>query len=103
MSGDGQTNGTADVTDIDLTRVLDSLSFDGEMTPTPAEAAAVAAAVGSHLSDRERVTAADGDSPTDSVNSWRLAGRMDRVGAGDRRRPRSVQRGDEWRAAARSL
>ena len=68
---------------------------------TQSEAAAIASAVGAHVSDRQRAavaaTAADGVEYTDR---WTLAARLERFGK--RRWPRDVERGDEWAAAGRA-
>jgi hypothetical protein len=60
---------------------------------TDEEAAAIAAAIGAHLRDR---AAAEPDSEP-LVDRWKLAGRI-----GKRRLPRTVRRGEEWKAAARA-
>jgi hypothetical protein len=69
---------------------------------TQGEAAAIATAVGAHLTDRQRaaVAAAAQRDTVEYTDDWTLAGRLDRVGK--RRRPRNVVRGDEWKAAARA-
>jgi len=69
---------------------------------TEAEAAAISAAVSAHITDRQRAAAAAAaasDSP-DYVDEWTMAGRLARFGK--KRRPRNVERGEEWKAAARS-
>ena len=69
---------------------------------TAAEAAAISAAVSAHITDRQRAAAAAAaasDSP-DYVDEWTMAGRLARFGK--RRRPRNVERGEEWKAAARA-
>ncbi|MDS0284218.1 hypothetical protein [Haloarcula onubensis] len=69
---------------------------------TEAEAAAISAAVSAHITDRQRAAAAAAaasDSP-DYVDEWTMAGRLARFGK--RRRPRNVERGEEWKAAARA-
>ncbi|MBX0323280.1 hypothetical protein EGH21_09580 [Halomicroarcula sp. F13] len=81
---------------------------EGELTvsipddATASEAAAVTAAVGAHITDRQRAAAAAAASeqPTEYVDAWKLAGRLERFGR--RRRPADVERGDEWSAAARA-
>ena len=67
------------------------------------EAAAIASAIGAHISDRQRATAAAGaaDDGPEYANEWVLKGRLERFGK--RRRPGQVEKGDEWKAAARSL
>ncbi|MBX0294152.1 hypothetical protein [Haloarcula nitratireducens] len=69
---------------------------------TAAEAAAISAAIGAHLSDRQRAAAAAAATreSADYANEWTLAGRLERFGK--RRRPARVERGDEWKAAARA-
>ncbi|MBX0285384.1 hypothetical protein EGH22_03540 [Halomicroarcula sp. F28] len=69
---------------------------------TEAEAAAISAAVSAHITDRQRAAAAAAaasDSP-DYVDEWTMAGRLARFGKN--RRPRNVERGEEWKAAARA-
>ncbi|MFB6084147.1 MAG: hypothetical protein ABEJ94_07880 [Halorientalis sp.] len=46
--------------------------------------------------------AATGSEP-ETVPAWTLAGRFESNGVRARRRPRNVERGREWQAAARSL
>jgi len=68
------------------------------------EAAAIATAVGAHLTDRARAAAAaatEREESTDRADQWTLATRMKAVGK--RRWPDDVERGDEWKAAARSF
>ncbi|PSP90544.1 hypothetical protein BRC90_01140 [Halobacteriales archaeon QS_4_69_34] len=60
---------------------------------TDEETAAIAAAIGAHLRDR---AAAEPD-PEPLVDPWKLAGRI-----GKRRLPRTIRRGEEWKAAARA-
>lgn len=69
---------------------------------SPNECAALAAAIGAHLGDRERAAAAAAasDEP-DHVDQWRFASRL--RSRGKRRWPRTVERGEEWKAAARSF
>ncbi|MFC6755474.1 MULTISPECIES: hypothetical protein [Haloarcula] len=69
---------------------------------TEAEAAAISVAVSAHITDRQRAAAAAAaasDSP-DYVDEWTMAGRLGRFGK--KRRPRNVERGEEWKAAARA-
>jgi len=70
---------------------------------TPAEAAAVAAAIGTHIADRRRAAAAAAAAADDTpaVDQWVVADRM--RARGKRHWPRRVDRGDEWCAAARSF
>ena len=69
------------------------------------EAAAIATAVGAHLTDRDRAAAASGtgadDEGCERADPWTVAGRMEAVGK--RRWPDDVRRGEEWAAAARSF
>ena len=95
------TNGDGEVVEIDLEALLDELTFGDTEVPTDAEAAAIVSAIGTHLTDRDRAAArAEADSG-ETVNQWTLAGRLDRIGAPSRRRPRPVERGNEWRVATR--
>ena len=69
---------------------------------TEAEAAAISAAISAHITGRQRAAAAAAaasDSP-DYVDEWAFAGRLARFGK--ERRPRNVERGKEWQAAARA-
>ncbi|MBV0922978.1 hypothetical protein KTS45_02095 [Halomicroarcula limicola] len=86
-----------------------TLPADGDLAvslpddATTAEAAAISAAIGAHLSDRQRAAAAAAaaaEESADYVDEWKLAGRLARFGK--RRRPDGVERGDEWKAAARA-
>ncbi|PSQ07979.1 hypothetical protein BRC95_03525 [Halobacteriales archaeon QS_5_68_33] len=67
------------------------------------EAAVIATAVGAHLHDRARAAAAAsaGEEEPDRADEWTLAARMKAVGK--RRWPDEVERGEEWKAAARSF
>jgi hypothetical protein len=69
---------------------------------TDAEAAAISAAVSAHITDRQRAAAAAAaaSDSAEYVDEWTLTGRLARFGK--RRRPRNVERGDEWKAAARA-
>ncbi|MDS0276629.1 hypothetical protein NDI85_02395 [Halomicroarcula sp. S1AR25-4] len=81
---------------------------DGELAvsipddATASEAAAITAAVGAHVTDRQRAAAAAAASrqTVEYVDDWKLAGRLERFGK--QRRPENVERGDEWKAAARA-
>jgi hypothetical protein len=68
------------------------------------EAAAIATAVGAHLRDRAQAAAvaagADDEGPG-QTDEWTLATRMKAVGKC--RWPDDVERGEEWKAAARSF
>ncbi|WP_225334209.1 hypothetical protein [Halomicrobium urmianum] len=81
----------------------ESLAVDVPDDATAAEAAAIAAAIGTHLYDRRRAAAAAAaaDDGSDAVDRWTLTGRL--RGVGKRRFPRDVQRGEEWKAAGRSF
>lgn len=64
---------------------------------TEEEAAALVAAVATHL--REQREAADAESDPEPVSRWAFAGR---VGARSRSRlPSRIDRGDEWKVSAR--
>ncbi|MFB6152011.1 MAG: hypothetical protein ABEJ40_09425 [Haloarculaceae archaeon] len=66
------------------------------------EAAAIATAVGAHVSDRAVTAEVAGDEPdAEPVDPWKLAGRTGSTG----RRPWSgpVRPGDEWKAAGRTF
>ncbi|MEF8883732.1 MAG: hypothetical protein V5A44_01230 [Haloarculaceae archaeon] len=68
------------------------------------EAAAIATAVGAHLTDRVRAAAAaasERQRKPDRADEWTLAARMKSVGK--RHWPDDVERGEEWKAAARSF
>lgn len=95
-----------EVVEIDLVDLLESLEFEETAVPTDAEAAAVASAISTHLTDRARAAtaaaAADADT-TETVNQWTFSGRLERTRGTPSRRPRQVERGTEWRTAARSL
>ncbi|WP_336339130.1 hypothetical protein [Haloarcula brevis] len=66
-----------------------------------AEAAAITAAVGTHLTERQRAAVATQQrDAVEYVDEWTLAGRL--ASFGKRRRPNEVERGEEWKAAARA-
>jgi len=66
------------------------------------EAAAIASAVGAHLHDQQvAAAAAAGDDGPETVDAWKLASRMKSVG-GRRRWPKTVRRGEEWKASGRA-
>jgi hypothetical protein len=69
---------------------------------TSAEAAAISAAISAHITDRQRAAAAAAAAAdtVEYVDGLTLAGRLDRFGK--RRRPQDVERGEEWKAAARA-
>jgi len=106
QTDDGETNG-ADATGGETVTVTvdgQSLSVDLPADADTDEAAAIVTAVGAHLTDRARATAAAAsasESTADRADQWTLATRMKAVGK--RRWPDDVERGDEWKAAARSF
>jgi hypothetical protein len=66
-------------------------------TASEEEAAALVAAVASHL--REQREAAETDDGPETVSRWAYAGRVDARARS--RLPRRVERGQEWKLAAR--
>jgi hypothetical protein len=84
-----------------------ALESAGELTvpadATPEETAAIVAAVGTHLSDRE-VAAGDGDGGGDGGTwdgrRWQFAGRLGGLSGVERRVPRGAPT-DGWTAAGR--
>jgi hypothetical protein len=89
--------------EVDLDALLARLEFEGT-APNDREAAAVAVAVAAHRTDRERAAAeAAAESEPETTPEWKLASRLRSNGTRPARRPRNVERGREWRAAARSL
>ena len=68
-------------------------------TATREECAALVAAVGAHLTDHARAAAATDDASPEA-DRWKLAGRLGTQRT--KRLPRSVKRGEEWKAAART-
>ena len=72
-------------------------------TASASEAAAITSAIGAHISDQQRAAAAAAASQSEPehANEWVLEGRLNRFGK--RRRPHRVKKGDEWKAAGRSL
>jgi len=65
------------------------------------EAAAIAAAVSAHVTDRQRAAAAANQRETvEYVDQWKMTSRLASVGK--RRCPTKVERGEEWKAAARA-
>lgn len=82
-------------------RPLEGLSLSVPDDASQPEAAAIAAAVSAHLTDRQRAAAATERRETvEYVDEWTLAGRLASVGK--RRCPTNVERGEEWKAAARA-
>jgi hypothetical protein len=79
----------------------EDLSLSIPVDASQAEAAAISAAVSAHVTDRQRAAEATAQRPTvEYVDEWTLAGRLASVGK--RRPPNNVERGDEWKAAARA-
>ncbi|WP_058995828.1 hypothetical protein [Haloarcula sp. CBA1127] len=79
----------------------DDLSLSIPADASQAEAAAIAAAISAHLTDRQRAAKASSQRSTvEYVDEWTLAGRLASVGK--RRPPNNVKRGEEWKAAARA-
>ncbi|MCU4799427.1 hypothetical protein OB920_03455 [Halobacteria archaeon HArc-gm2] len=69
---------------------------------TAAEAAAIVATVGTHLTDQQRAAAAARDAETvEYVDEWCFADRLRSFGK--RRLPRNVRKGEEWKAAGRAF
>jgi hypothetical protein len=92
-------DGTVEVALEDL---LARLEFDTDV-PEAETAAAIASAVSAHVADSRRAAASETHPERETVDNWTFRSRLDRVGAPPRRCPNRVERGDEWRAAARSL
>jgi hypothetical protein len=98
--------GSADAGDTDTVTVsLDDRAVDVTVPPdaSTSEAAAIVSIVGAHLSDQQRAAAAvarASDAP-EYVDQWTFADRMRSLGK--RRVPRRVEKGEEWKAAARSF
>lgn len=94
-SGDGAAGASTDVA-----ALLSALSIPADADD--AEAAAIAAAVGAHLTDLERAAAAaGGDEDSWSGRKWSYAGRLEAVQG----RPERVPDGaptDAWAASGRS-
>ena len=70
---------------------------------TQDEAAAVAAAIGAHLTDRQQAaaTAVSVSDSTEYVDEWRFASKLRSLGK--RRWTGGVEVGDEWKAAGRAF
>lgn len=81
--------------------VTDDLAVSLPDDATGAESAAIAAAIGAHLTDRQRAAAASEERETPDADRWKLDARLRPLGR--RRYPRDVERGEEWKAAARSF
>lgn len=97
-------SGDDDIVEVSLDDLLAELRTSSGTAPTDEEAVAIATALGTHLTDRQRAAAAAAaEDAAETVSDWTLAGRFDAVGTRTRRRPRTVERGSEWKAAARSL
>lgn len=94
-------------TDEEPPRELSLPGFDGTVSlpadATDEEATALAASIAAHLGDRERAAAAAAASQdrVERVDQWQFANRLRSLGKS--RLPRDVERGDEWKAAARAL
>jgi hypothetical protein len=78
----------------------EDLSLSIPVDASQAEAAAISAAVSAHVTDRQRAAEAAQRPTVEYVDEWTLAGRLASVGK--RRPPNNVERGDEWKAAARA-
>jgi hypothetical protein len=98
----GDPDGTGDLVEIDLGDLLAQVSVDGPV-PDGETAAAIASAVGAHLAAQRRAAASGRGAERQTVDNWTFRNRLDSVGTRPRRCPTNVERGDEWRAAARSL
>jgi len=69
---------------------------------TQAEAAAIVATIGAHLTDQQRAAAAArAEESVEYVDQWTFTDRMRSLGK--RRLPRNVERGEEWKAAGRAF
>ncbi|MEF8828143.1 MAG: hypothetical protein V5A49_03860, partial [Haloarcula sp.] len=74
----------------------ENLSLSIPADASQAEAAAITAAVSTHVTDRRRAAMATAQRSTvEYVDEWTLAGRL--ASAGKRRLPNNVERGDEWK------
>jgi len=92
---DAETAPTADSADVE------DLSLSIPADASQAEAAAITAAVSAHVTDRQRAAVSTAQrSPAEYVDKWTLAARLASVGK--RRPPNKVERGEEWKAAARA-
>ncbi|MDS0221538.1 hypothetical protein NDI54_09275 [Haloarcula sp. S1AR25-5A] len=79
----------------------DDLSLSIPADASQAEAAAISAAVSAYVTDRQRAAvAAHQRDSVEYADEWTLAGRLASVGK--RRQPTKVERGEEWKAAARA-
>ena len=102
-SGDRPDSPSDDAT-VETTVTVDEAELTVSMPADadPTQAAAIVSAVGTHVTDQRRVAAAAA-AATESVeyrDGWTLAGRLG--GFGKRRLPTDVERGEEWKAAARA-
>jgi hypothetical protein len=68
---------------------------------TPEEAAAIASALGAHLTDRERAAATKSTEPTWQDRQWQFAARVETTGGCSERVPRDAPT-DAWTAAGRT-
>jgi len=68
---------------------------------TPEEAAAIASAVGAHLTDRERAAATESVEPTWQDRQWQFAAKVEATGGCSKRVSRDAPT-DPWTAAGRT-
>ena len=95
---------TAEEADGEVPDLLpEDVSIDLPDDASTQEAAAIVAAVGAHLTDRDRAAAAAAaeSEPTWEGKRWRFAGRMEATRGRTERVPASAPT-DEWTAAGRS-
>ncbi len=85
--------------DGDLATLVRALSIPDDADPD--EAAAVAAAIGAHLTDRERAAAADEAGPAWRGEKWAFSGRLATVSGHSGRVPDGAP-DDPWTAAGRA-
>lgn len=79
----------------------EALSLSVPDDASAAEAAAIAATISAYVTDRQRAAAAARTQESvEYADEWTLAGRLASVGK--RRCPSNVERGEEWKAAARA-
>ncbi|SFS06880.1 hypothetical protein SAMN05216559_3115 [Halomicrobium zhouii] len=87
---------------VTLTLADTDVAVDVPADATAAEAAAIVASVGAHLTDQQRAAAAAREAETvEYVDEWCFADRMRSFGK--RRVPRNVRKGEEWKAAGRAF
>ncbi|NHN41026.1 acc operon protein [Halorubellus sp. JP-L1] len=82
-----------------MASLLSALSIPADADD--AEAAAIAAAVGAHLSDLERAAAAEGEATSWAGERWTFAGRVRGLQGREARVPDRAPR-DPWTASART-